>query len=214
MRSYRVGFLLVLTLVAVISILSPSNLGAENGGGTDQGCCDCWVELAWDVCVQGGASPEECVTTLIWDWVSCHAFDYFEGEDDPTDPGGSGGGGAGPGPTDPRDLSEEAREESAMCLHDDVLITRHCNLSFPTFECCYLNSDDGHLCTTCNCAGCCETYFNCDDTWLGATCRACKLDCAVNFQSGAAAGWDNSADCGLTDEGTTAPAHHGDLPDV
>lgn len=164
-----------------------ANPGAES-------CCDCYVRTVATVTTDYGSS-----TTVYWDWVDCDPDNGGTGGSGggTGDGGGMGGtGGGGSAGTDPRDQTAEAKFESAMCAEDNVLIVNQCNPDPPVeLQCCFLNSDDGHLCTTCNCAGCCEKYWNCNNLLTQSSCWGCKMDCAVGFSGGEAAGEDDYDEC-------------------
>jgi hypothetical protein len=193
----------VVLLVAVASLALSSLASADAGA-----CCDCYHRTKSTVCTGPPGGPEICTTEITFDWVDC---DGSGG--DCTRSSGLGrpcGGGItpiviGPGPggggatTHPDDDTPEAKQESAMCDNDNVLWIRHCNPSVSReIECCFLNSDDGHLCTTCDCGGCCDTYFDPFSSFTVSLNRGCKTHCASEFSGGWAEGQDDGESCGMS----------------
>ena len=173
---------------------SPVEADAGGGfGGNPDDCCDQYCRFT--VCVDGF----DCT----------HEFHYVECDPPPGGGGGSGGGGGGSGggggaggsgsgggaATDPRDTTDEMRQQSAMCENDNVLIVDHCDPYQPTIECCFANSRYGHLCTTCDCAGCCFVYWPYTNVFNRTYYSACELDCKNGFQGGDANGTDDSSEC-------------------
>ena len=187
----RVGCLAVgcIVLVMMISVV-PSHAGVNIGGGSG----DCFERTVTEVCFNG-----ECWYEVVWYPIECDGSGGGTGGGGTggggTGGGGTGGGGGGTGGTHPDDDTDEARFESAMCNEDNVLVVNHCNPTSPSTGCCFLNSDDGHLCTTCNCAGCCERYWSCSSPYTQSLCNSCKAECAMGFETAAAAGTDDRRDC-------------------
>lgn len=181
------GIALGLILVCSVSF---GGVGGTGGGST---CCDCWQRIVEVVC-----TPAGCTTNVVWEWVDCQPAGGGTGGGDTgggSGGGGDQGGGGGGGIGHPDDDTPEARFESEMCQEDNVLIVNHCSHASPQIQCCILNSDDGHSCTACNCAGCCDTYWDCNSQLTQTMCWGCKSDCAVEFSGGGAAGTDDSSEC-------------------
>jgi hypothetical protein len=193
----------VVLLISVTSLAFSSLASADAGA-----CCDCYHRTVSWVCTGPPGGPEVCTKEITWDWVGC------DGSGDPctrgaqSGPCGGGigipivigpGGGGGGAATHPDDDTPEAKEESAMCENDNVLWIRYCNPSVSRkIECCFWNSDDGHLCTTCDCGDCCDIYFDPYGSYTVELNRGCRTQCSVSFSGGEAEGVDDGDSCGMS----------------
>ncbi len=197
MKPHLALFFILVFAMSVLLIAQPAAAGVGGGGIGSSGCCDCWGRVVTVVCVDGFG----CTTEVSWDWIDCNPPPGGGGGSGGGTGGGGGAGGSGSGGgagTDPRDVTDEQISESAMCEADNTLITRHCNPADPqNSACCFQNSDDGHLCTTCDCAHCCDVYWPCSSPWTQSACQMCQMDCYVGFSTSQANGTDDSDTCSI-----------------
>jgi len=195
-RCFFVGSLTVLFLgtISLALLMSPSVAVAGVPGGGGQTCCDCWVRTVTRVETSAGVTYD-----FVWDWVDCDDAGGGSGGGSGGGGGGDDGGGGGTGGGsggDPRDTTPEAKAESAMCEVDNVVRLyggdRCLVAQAPPDDCCLQSSNDGHLCTTCDCAGCCQGSGYDSPSEI----TACLLQCAIGFShASSAAGIDDSSTC-------------------
>lgn len=179
----RAIFVLVATLCTVICVPSTA-------------LSDCYIQYQND-CTTSYQGNNAIVTCSNEGDVTCigggrPGGDGSGGSWEP--PTGGGSGGTGSGTFHPQDTTEEMREQSTRCVENDVQAWDadypQCTQVSSQDWCCMWATNEGHLCTACNCGACCYS------SQYGQTDKdLCISQCWQGWLNGEGNGEDDSDDC-------------------